>query len=321
MTLAAPGRSLRSAYVDCSEFMLGLLPPEVWASVPGLEIYVSDPTAQQLRERLAGCVVALNGHTQMDRDLLQACPSLRSIVFLGTGASSYVDLQAASQQGVRVRTVQGYGDRSVAEHAFALILAAARRVSQMDRTLRAGLWKPLAGVELEGKILGIIGMGGIGHALARIASGFGMRVLAWNRHPINRDVSCQPATLEELLRRSDIVSLHLALTSETRGFLSAARLQLMQAHAILVNTARGGLVDEAALVAMLRNGDLAHAALDVFDSEPLSDGHVFTTLDNVTLTPHVGFKTPEASRRLAYTALSLLQADLAKIGSDEELPV
>jgi D-3-phosphoglycerate dehydrogenase len=311
---------LRSAYIDCSEFVHALLPPEEWASAQGLVVHIGDPTPEQLRDRLAGCVAALNGHTAMDRRLLLDCPALRSIVFLGTGASSYIDLDAAEECGIRVRTVPGYGNRSVAEHAFTLILSAARRVAQMDRALRAGEWSPLSGVELEGKTLGIIGMGGIGRALARIAHGFGMQVLAWNRRPLAADTAYQPARLDDLLRRSDVVSLHMALTEETRGFLSADRLRLMPAHAILVNTARGGLVDEAALMSMLQRGLLAHAALDVFATEPLPHGHAFAALENVTLTAHAGFKTPEASRRLAGMALDLLRADLARLARGEALP-
>lgn len=320
MTASVPPNELRSAYIDCSEFVLGLLPPEVWVSVQGLEVHIGDPTPQELRERLAGRVAALNGHTHMDRALLLNCPALRSIVFLGTGASSYIDLDAAEECGIRVRTVPGYGNRSVAEHAFALILSAARRVAQMDRALRARVWSPLSGIELEGKTLGIIGMGGIGRALARMAHGFGMHVLAWNRRPVAIDTCCRLVGLEELLRQSDVVSLHLALTSETRGFLSADRLRLMPRHAMLINTARGGLVDEAALLTMLREGLLAHAALDVFETEPLPSGHAFTALENVTLTAHAGFKTPEASRRLASISLDLLQADLARLARGEALP-
>ncbi len=309
----------RSVYIDCSEFAHGLLTEDEWASVDGLDVHFGDPDPSALSDLLAGAGSVLNGHTPMDEALLRACPGLRSIVFLGTGASSYIDVEAAQALGIRIRTVRGYGDRSVAEHAFALMLAAARRVGEMDRALRSGIWDPLSGMELEGRTLGIIGTGGIGRALARIADAFGMRVLAWNRGSIRDDLPCRSIPLEQLLREADIVSLHLALTPETRGMISAERLRLLQPHAIFVNTARSGLVDTDALIAALRHRRIAHAALDVFDTEPLPADHPLTTLDNVTLTAHAGFKTPEASRRLALTGLALLRADLTALAHGHEL--
>ncbi|MGH7152333.1 MAG: 2-hydroxyacid dehydrogenase, partial [Acetobacteraceae bacterium] len=243
----------------------------------------------------------------------RAVARCRSIVFLGTGASSYIDMEAARALDIRVRTIRGYGDRSVAEHAFALILAASRRVAEMDQALRAGVWEPLEGVELEGKTLGIIGTGGTGRALAHLAAGFGMQVLAWNRSPTPADLPGRSVGLDALLGRSDIVSLHLALTPETRGIIDARRLQRLRPHAVFVNTARAGLVDTGALIEVLRQRRIAHAALDVFDAEPLPPDHALTKLDNVTLTSHAGFKTPEASRRLALTALGVLQEDLAAL--------
>lgn len=261
----------------------------------------------------------LNGHTPMDATLMRACPGLRSIVFLGTGASSYIDVDAAETLGIRVRTIRGYGNRSVAEHAFALMLAAARRVTEMDRALRAGTWDPLSGMEMAGKTLGLVGMGGIGSTLARIADAFGMRVLAWNRSPIRSDLPCVSVPLEQLLSAADIVSLHLALTPETRGIIGAQQLNLMQPHAIFVNTARAGLVDTDTLISILRHKGIAHAALDVFDIEPLPANHPLTTLDNVTLTAHAGFKTPETSRRLALTGLALLRADITALAQGHEL--
>ncbi len=309
----------RAVYIDCSEFVHDLLSEQEWTSVQGLHIHLGDPEPAALPTLLAGAAVVMNGHTVMDEPLLRACPELRSIVFLGTGASSYIDMETARALGIRVRTIRGYGDRSVAEHAFALILAASRRVAEMDRALRAGMWEPLDGVELEGKTLGIIGTGGTGRALARMASGFGMRVVAYNRSPIPADVPCQSVGLEHLLRQSDIVSLHMALTPETRGIISAERLRSLQPHAIFVNTARAGLVDTDALVGLLKERRIAHAALDVFDTEPLPPDSELTRLENVTLTAHAGFKTPEASRRLALTAVGILQADLAMLADGHAL--
>lgn len=310
----------RAVYIDCSDFVHALLTSGEWDSVQGLRIHIGDPDAAALRELIAGASGLMNGHTMMDGRLLRDSPALRTIVFLGTGASSYIDMDAAQECGVRVRTVRGYGDRSVAEHAFALMLAAVRRVAEMDRMLRAGTWDPLAGVELEGKCLGIVGTGGIGRVLARMAAAFSMRVLAWNRMSVPADLPCRSVELEDLLRQADVVSLHLALTPETRGIINAERLALLRPHAILVNTARGGLVDNVALVRMLEQQRIAHAALDVFDTEPLSPDDPLSRLQNVTLTAHAGFKTPDASRRLALTALAALRSDLEAIADGRELP-
>lgn len=310
----------RAVYIDCSDFVLDLLSADEWASVQGLHVHLGDPAAAALPALIAGASGVMNGHTMMDERLLRGSPALRSIVFLGTGASSYIDTDAARECGIRVRTVRGYGDRSVAEHAFALMLAAARRVAEMDRALRAGAWDPLTGIELEGKCLGIVGTGGIGRALARMAAGFGMHVLAWNRTPIPADLPCRSVSLDDLLRQADVVSLHLALTPETRGIISAERLALLRPQSILINTARAGLVDNAALVRMLEQRRIAHAALDVFDTEPLQPDDPLTRLQNVTLTSHAGFKTPDASRRLALTALAALRADLAALADGRELP-
>jgi D-3-phosphoglycerate dehydrogenase len=297
-------------YIDCSPFMRALLTPDLTSRLPGLRVHDEPESPDAVVERLQGATVAINGHTPMSRDLLRRCQDLKSIVFLGSGASSYIDVDAAAALGIVVRTVMGYGDRTVAEHAMALMLTASRRVAQMDRALRAGQWEPLEGTDLAGKRLGVIGTGGIGTTFMRMAQAFGMDVVAWNR-------SIRPGPsvpLEELLETSDVVSLHLALTAETRGFLDASRLARLRPGAILVNTARGALIDEAALIVALTEGRLRHAALDVFVDEPLPPGHPLTRLNNVTLTSHAGFKTPEASRRLLAMGIDLAARDLAAYG-------
>jgi D-3-phosphoglycerate dehydrogenase / 2-oxoglutarate reductase len=320
---ARPGTNVQSnmekagmsvCYIDCSPFMRGLLTPELAERVPGLVVHDDPESADVLVERLRGTIVALNGHTQMPAALLQRCRHLRSIVFLGSGATSYIDVDAATALGIAVRTVPGYGDRSVAEHAMALMLAAARQVAAMDQALRHGQWAPLDGVELAGKRLGVIGTGGIGATFMRMADAFGMEVIAWNRSRPAVPLPGRLVPLEELLATSDVISLHLSLNSETRGFLDAARLAQVKPQAILVNTARGALVNEPALIAALESGRLGHAALDVFVEEPLPAGHPLTRLANVTLTAHAGFKTPEASQRLLRLGLDLAVRDLAMFG-------
>lgn len=292
------------SYIDCSPFVRGLFTPALEAIVPGMVIHLEDPRSEaELISRMAGAMVVLNGHTAMPAAVLRQCPGLRSIVFLGTGASSYIDMAAAASLGIAVRTVPGYGDRAVAEHAMALMLAAARRVTSMDRALRSGHWEPEDGIELEGKRLGVIGAGGIGRCFMRLAAGFGMEVVAWNRSEPAVPLGFPRLELADVLATSDVVSLHLALTPQTRGFLGAVQFAAMKPGAILVNTARGGLVEEAALMSALDGGRLRHAALDVFDEEPMRPDHPLTRRADVTLTAHAGYKTPEATRRLLRLSL------------------
>ena len=301
---------MRAVFIDCPPFLKELYDQGLRQLVPALEVNVGSPTRNQVVQLLAGADFALNDHTTLDAELLAACPGLEAIVFLGTGAASFIDLGAAERLGIRVRTYGGYGDQSVAEHALALMLAAGRRIAAMDRAVRAGTFEPLNGIEFAGRTLGVIGTGGIGRVMARLASGIGMGVLAWNRSGVPGDLPAQAVDLDELLATADVVSLHLSLNEATRGFLSAARLGRMRPDAILVNTARGALIDEAALIAALREGRLGHAALDVFDQEPLPADHPLLTLANVTLTPHAGFATGAASARLLRMALEILAEEI-----------
>ncbi len=246
----------------------------------------------------------LDDHSQMPTAQMRACPGLRHIIFLGTGARSYMSPDELAALGITVHIIKGYGDTAVAEHSIALMWAAARDIARMDRGMRAGTWVRTEGPQLTGKTIGLIGYGGIGAEVARLAGGMGMRVLAWNRTP-KPAPGVRFAPLDELLAQSDVVSLHLLLTDETRGFLSAERLTMMRPGAILVNTARGALVDEDAMIAALRAGRLRHAALDVFTEEPLPPGHRLTALENVTLSAHSAFRTPEASETLLRRALDI----------------
>ena len=201
-------------------------------------------------------------------------------------------------------TIKGYGDTTVAEHTIALALAAARSVARMDREVRAGQWRQIEGVQLLGKTLGIIGLGGIGREVARMATGLGMQVLAWNRTP----APGADASLDDVLSRSDVLCLTLALNDATRGFLNAARLGQTKPGVIFVNTARADIVDTAALAALLGSGHIRHAAIDVFSPEPPSPGNPLLGLPNVTLTAHAGFMTPEATMTMLRKALDIIIA-------------
>ncbi|MCL6608088.1 MAG: 3-phosphoglycerate dehydrogenase [Geminicoccaceae bacterium] len=302
---------MRPLFVDCPPFLEQLYREGLSDIVPELEIHVGDPAGDDLVRLCAGRSHILNDHSRFTAEILERCQDLRCIVFLGTGAGSFIDLDAARRLDITVRSYKGYGDRSVAEHAFALMLAAAHRVAEMDRDVRAGLFQPKNSVELLGKTVGVIGTGGIGGEMVRLCAGIGMKVLAWNRSGVPGDLPCEAVALDELLRRSDVVSVHLALNEGTRGLLDRDKLALLKPGAIFVNTARGAIVDEAALVDALREGRIAHAALDVFTEEPLPAESPLRTLSNTTLTPHAGFMTREASVNLLRMALEILVEELA----------
>jgi D-3-phosphoglycerate dehydrogenase len=181
------------------------------------------------------------------------------------------------------------------------MFAAARGIAGMDRAMRAGEWVRTDGIQLCGRTLGLVGFGSIAAEVARLAGAIGMSVIAWNRSPKTHP-GVAFVSLERLLADSDVVSMHLLLTDETRGFLSRERIAAMRPGAILVNTARGALVDEEAMIDALRAGYLRHAGLDVYAVEPLPAGHPLTALPNVTLSAHSGFRTPEANRNLIVAA-------------------
>ncbi len=301
----------KAVFIDCPIFLGELYNAELRAILPDLVMNIGDPPGGDTVAMLAGVQGAINDHTNMNKEILEACPGLKVIVFMGTGASSYIDVEAASNLGIRVRTIRDYGNRTVAEHAVALMFAAARRIAAMDRTIRSGVWDTLDAVELEQKTLGVVGVGGIGREIVRLGHGLGMKVLAWNRSGVADDLPCEECALDELMERSNVVSLHLSLSDETAGMIDARRIGLMRPSALLINTARGGVIDEPALIAALKENKIAHAGLDVFAEEPLPPDHPLLTMDNVTLTAHAGFMTREASARLLQMALEIMREELA----------
>lgn len=251
---------------------------------------------------LDGVEIMIVDHTAVPTAIAEKCGALKHVVFLGTGARSYMNPEELAERGITVHTIKGYGDTAVAECAIALMWASARSFGEMDRGMREGNWLRRDAVQLTGKTIGLIGFGGIAAEAARMAAGCGMTVIAWNRTPkTHPNVEFVP--LERLLADSHVVSLHLLLNDETKGFLSRERIAQMRRGSILVNTARGALVDEDAMLDALRSGHIAHAGLDVFTVEPLPPGHALTKLPNVTLSAHSAFRTPEASDNLIGAAL------------------
>jgi D-3-phosphoglycerate dehydrogenase / 2-oxoglutarate reductase len=258
-------------------------------------------TPDALPDLIGDASVVLIDHTRLPVEVAKGCRGLRHVVFLGTGARSYMDPEALSSIGIEVHTISGYGDTAVAEMTVSLMWAAAKSLARMDRAMRVGNWLRTEGIQLTGKTLGLVGFGAIAKQVVRLTPQ--MRLLAWNRTP-KQYQNVEFVGIETLLRESDVVSLHLLLTSQTRGFLSAEKMAQMRTGAILINTARGGLVDENAMIASLRSGTLAHAALDVFEQEPLPPNHPLISLGNVTLSAHSAFRTPEATDNLIGQALA-----------------
>lgn len=270
---------------------------------PGMFVHCNpDVKPEMLPQILGAAEIAIIDHTYLPTDVARKCTSLKHVVFMGTGARSYMNVEELAETGIKVHIIKGYGDTAVAECAMALMWEAARGIAQMDREMRSGQWLRTEGMQLTGKTLGLIGYGGIGAEMARMAVGIGMKVLAWNRTPRRAD-RVTFVDIDQLLEQSDIVSMQLLLNDDTRGFLSRDRIFAMKPGVILVNTARAALIDEVAMIEALRSGHIRHAGLDVFMTEPLPSDHVLKTLPNVTLSAHSAFRTPEASDNLVAAAL------------------
>jgi D-3-phosphoglycerate dehydrogenase len=293
---------LRGVFVDANESLAVIFERLQKASDPFVRINRDpDVTPAQLPDVLDGAEIAIVDHTALPTEIAQQCTGLKHVVFLGTGARSYMNPDELAEIGITVHLIKGYGDTAVAESAIALMWASARVLAQMDREMRAGNWLREDGMQLTGKTLGLIGFGGIGAEVARIALGSGMKVIAWNRTPKTYP-GVEFVSLDSLLADSHVISINLLLNDETRGFLSRERIEQMKPGVILVNTARGAIVDEDAMIEALKSGHIRHAGLDVFNIEPLPKDHPLTTLPNVTLSAHSAFRTPEASENLINAA-------------------
>jgi phosphoglycerate dehydrogenase-like enzyme len=261
---------------------------------------------------LAGfdALIANRERTRFTRELLDRLPEVRLIVQTGNHAN-HIDFAAAHARGIVIAQASGGYSIGAAELAVGLAIAVMRQIPANDAAIRRGAWATPSTPVLHGKTLGLIGLGRVGRHVAAIARGIGMRVLAWGPRLTGEAAAAAGAEireLDDLLRESDVVSLHAALTPESRGLLDARRLALMKPTAYLVNTARGPIVNEAALVAALRERRIAGAGLDVFDQEPLPADHPLTQLPNVVLAPHVGWQTDHAYDRFATAACDVLLA-------------
>ncbi len=293
---------MRGVFVDANGSLADIFERQNRAGDPTVRVNRNaDIASDQIPALLDGAEIVVIDHTSLPTDIARRCNGLNHVVFLGTGARSYMNPEELAELGIAVHLIKGYGDTAVAECAIALMWAAARGVAKMDREMRVGNWLREDGMQLTGKTLGLIGFGGIAAEAARIALGSGMKVIAWNRSP-KQFAGVEFVSLDALLAQSDVVSLHLLLNDETRGFLSRERINAMKPGVILVNTARAAMVDEAAMIEALKSGHIRHAGLDVFNTEPLPADHPLTKIPNVTLSAHSAFRTPEASENLIHAA-------------------
>lgn len=275
------------------------------------------PSPEELRVESSGCAGILCLLTdRIDRTLMEAVPTLRVISSCSVGVD-HVDVAAATQRGIQVGNTPGVLTDATADLAFGLLLAAARRLPEADRFVRGGDWSPerrwdpqmLLGADLAGATLGIVGLGAIGSAVARRAAGFGLRVIGWTRSR-RRVEGVEIRSLDQVLAESDFLSIHVALADATRNLIDAAAIAKMKPGAILVNTARGGIVDEAALASAINRGGLAGAAIDVFSEEPLGADSPLRHLPGVVLAPHIGSATYRTRERMARLAVANLVAGL-----------
>jgi phosphoglycerate dehydrogenase-like enzyme len=252
--------------------------------------HLDDPEA--LIERLApfDVVCVMRERTPLRRDIIERLPKLKLIASTAIRNAS-IDADAAAERGITI-VHTSYMSSPTVELTWALILAGARHIVSENAALRAGGWQRSVGEDLAGKTLGIVGLGNIGSQVAKVGLAFGMRVVAWSQNLTREAAAAAGARLvpkEELLREADVVSIHLVLSGRTRGLIGAAELQLMKPTARLVNTSRGPIIVESALIEALTNGRIAGAAIDVFDVEPLPPEHPFRRMDRVLATPHIGY--------------------------------
>ena len=293
---------MRGVFVDANPSLAAIFARLEGQGDPKVTInHDPDIKPEQMPKLLDGAEIVVIDHTALPTDIAKKCTGLKHVVFLGTGARSYMNPEELAELGIEVHLIKGYGDTAVAEAAIALMWASARVLAQMDREMRAGNWLREDAMQLTGKTLGLVGFGGIAAEVARIASGSGMRVIAWNRTP-RKHASVEFVDLDTLLKQSHVVSIHLLLNDETRGMIGREKIAAMRPGVILVNTARGAIVDEAAMIEALKSGHIRHAGLDVFNVEPLPSDHPLTKLPNVTLSAHSAFRTPEASENLMAAA-------------------
>ena len=273
--------------------------------------HISNPEALIARLAPFDVLCVMRERTPLPRAIIERLPRLKLIVSTGR-RNAAIDVAAAAERGIPVAAT-GYASAPTIELTWALILASARHIASENASLRAGGWQRAIGADLRGKTLGVLGLGNIGAEVARIGVAFGMSVIAWSQNLTQEKALAAGAALvpkEDLFRQSDILTIHLVLSARSRGLVRAPDLALMKPTARLINTARGPIVDEAALIVALAARKIAGAAIDVFDQEPLGPTHPFRTLDNVLATPHIGYVSEDLYRKFYGDTVAAVRAFL-----------
>jgi D-3-phosphoglycerate dehydrogenase len=271
-------------------------------SIGDLKIFEEPPkTPNELKERIKEADIVIVGWSNLTKNVIDFAKKLKMISIWAT-TCHYADLKAATERGITVTHVPGYATEAVAEHVFALLLAAIRKLRLADKHVREGNfdWRPFGGSELAGKTLGVVGTGAIGCRVAEIARAFRMQILGYDKYPnLKRaeEIGMKYVDLYTLLKESDFVTLHVTLTSETERLIGKKEIEAMKNGAVTVNTSQGKVVDEKALIDALKSGKLSYAGLDVFEEEPPAKDNPLFKLDNTILSPHIGFHTVEAAKR------------------------
>ncbi len=271
-------------------------------SIGDLEVFENPPkTAEELKERIKEADIVIVGWSDLTKNVMDSAKRLKMVSIWAT-TCHYADLETAKERGIMVTHIPGYAMEAVAEHTFALLLAAIRKLPLADKHVRNGGfdWRPFGGIELYGKTLGIIGTGSIGCRVAEIAKAFKMRTLGYDKYPnVKRaeEIGLKYVDLYTLLKESDFITLHVTLTSETERLIGKKEIEAMKKGVVLINTSQGKVVDEKALVDALKSGKMSFAGLDVFGEEPPAKDNSLFKLENTILSPHVGFHTTEAAKR------------------------
>jgi phosphoglycerate dehydrogenase-like enzyme len=260
------------------------------ADIVVFQNHLADPEAVIERLLPFDVVCVMRERTPLPRNIIERLPNLKLIASTGSVNGS-IDVGAAGDHGIAV-AYTGYRSDPTIEFTWALILASARHIVTESNSVRSGGWQQTVGTDLRGKTLGVLGLGNVGSQVARIGTAFGMKLIAWSQNMTPESAKAAGAILvskDQLFERADILAIHLVLSSRTRGLAGAAELERMKPTAWLINASRGPIVEEQTLVSVLKNKQIAGAAIDVFDVEPLPPSHPFRTLDNVLATPHIGY--------------------------------
>ena len=301
------------AFIDCYGDLGKRFSSEMKSIIPNLDVFYDKPNNENdIIKRINGRKNIMVYMSFLSSKILNSCKGLETISYLSTGLQTHGDLKEAEKLGIVFEGVKGYGDRAVAEHTIALALSSIKKIVEMDNAVRSGNWNLYRTEEINGKTFGLIGLGAIGLETAKIASALGANVIGWNRSNRNIDIPIKKVSLNEVLEKSDILSLHLELNQETEKFLNKSLLSKTKRGIILINTARAGIIDEKALISGLLSGHIGHCALDVFHNEPLQTNHPLSKMQNVTLTPHSAWLTTQSMDNLLFAGLNLLKKHIEK---------